>query len=235
MEIIFLLLFTILFINICFMYILYFSKNSYNLNEINKSSHVVKNNISQNNHKSDIDKNAVKKHQTIEIEKNETYPKKWMDTLTKSSLNQTSLENNTEKPVYFYKHNIYKMELPINVTLSSLPNSSYVNSQLFDYSTRGPPTEVRQIGYLSNNKSIIPLYGFQNYRGSDQWIYYALIKTNGQYIKLPITHQNRDCLGSFCKEIYDGDTIIVNDAEINSEESDRSFRSHIYKKSFYLY
>ena len=80
--------------------------------------------------------------------------------------------------------------------------------------TRGERSQYQQIGVLieennTGNKKILPLYGQQTYRGSNNWRYYT--DTDGfQSVKLPVLHKNKNCQEEYgCDEIYDGDNIRI--------------------------
>jgi hypothetical protein len=81
--------------------------------------------------------------------------------------------------------------------------------------TRGENTGYQQVGILieddssDGTKKILPLYGEQTYRGSNNWRYYT--STDGfQSVKLPVLHKNKNCQEEYgCDEIYDGTSIRV--------------------------
>ena len=112
-----------------------------------------------------------------------------------------------------------------------------------NHSTRGQPTDIRQVGFLSalsRTSKVLPLYGYQTYSGSNQWIYFTSEETGGQLIKIPIKFEQRNCLDDFCKEIYDGDIVeisslpyITDSEEANSSSSSNMYKATIYKLSLY--
>lgn len=76
--------------------------------------------------------------------------------------------------------------------------------------------------FRDNNKKILPLYGEETYRGSNQWRYYT--STDGYHsLKLPVYYRNRSCQDEYgCGEIYDGDMVRV-------EGYNSPFKASIYK------
>lgn len=118
--------------------------------------------------------------------------------------------------------------------------------------TRGDPTDIRQIGFLSGLgriSKILPLYGYQTHSGSNQWIYFTNEDLSGILIKIPIEYQKRNCLDNFCREIYDGDIVQIpsipyesrsTNNNTNAEESNHdnlrmedNYKATIYKLSLY--
>ncbi len=60
-----------------------------------------------------------------------------------------------------------------------------------------------------NNKKILPLYGEETYRGSNQWRYYTT-SDNLNSVKLAVLNRNKNCQDEYgCNEIYDGDEVSV--------------------------
>jgi hypothetical protein len=73
-----------------------------------------------------------------------------------------------------------------------------------------------------NNKKILPLYGEETYRGSNQWRYYTT-SDNLNSVKLAVLNRNKNCQDEYgCNEIYDGDEVSV--VGYNSK-----FRVSLYK------
>jgi hypothetical protein len=99
----------------------------------------------------------------------------------------------------------------------------------FYTSTRGEHS-FQQIGVLSDTTSdrIIPIYGRPTYIGSSRWNYYT--STDGfREIKLPIQHQNKDCLDTTgCPELYDNDKL-----DIPEYKSTFMFKKYNYDKPRY--
>ena len=81
--------------------------------------------------------------------------------------------------------------------------------------TRGENTGYQQVGILVEEnatdagKKILPLYGEQTFRGSNNWRYYT--GTDGfQSVKLPVIHKKKNCQDEMgCDEIYEGDNINI--------------------------
>lgn len=89
--------------------------------------------------------------------------------------------------------------------------------------TRGETEDYKQIGILSKNSInnttskpgdnadsvILPLYGKQCYRRSQNWFYYTM-SNNFNSMKIPITINGYDCTDDRgCKELNDGDTVTI--------------------------
>ena len=75
--------------------------------------------------------------------------------------------------------------------------------------TRGSPTEYQQIGILTNEKDVRPIYGRQTYRGSNQWNYYSSLDSNLS-TKIPIFKSTDKCTDERgCTEINDGDSVTI--------------------------
>jgi hypothetical protein len=90
--------------------------------------------------------------------------------------------------------------------------SRFDSSRLINIPTRGPPSEMQQVGILTNenNDKILPLYGRQTYTNSNKWNYYTSTDKFNQ-IKLPVNDlQNKNCTQEFgCTELSDGDSVNV--------------------------
>jgi len=102
--------------------------------------------------------------------------------------------------------------------------------------TRGYMGDYQQVGMLykdsvddnnssignNNDTNILPLYGKPLYSNSSKWLYYTSSdKFNS--IKIPISHNNKDCSEEYgCGEIYDND--IINVPAYNA-----NFKVKIYK------
>ena len=93
--------------------------------------------------------------------------------------------------------------------------------------TRGHSGPFQQVGILTRKNEgqdplILPLYGKPTYPGSNQWLYYTSSDSYNA-MKLPITHNNKDCQKEYgCKEIY-------NDDVINIPSYEGSFTASIYE------
>jgi hypothetical protein len=99
----------------------------------------------------------------------------------------------------------------------------------FYTATRGEHS-FQQIGVLSDTKSdrIIPIYGRPTYVGSSRWNYYT--STDGfREIKLPIQHQNSDCLDTTgCPELYGNEEL-----DIPEYKTTFTFKKYNYDKPRY--
>lgn len=89
-------------------------------------------------------------------------------------------------------------------------------------------SEYQQIGILTSKETeyepiVLPLIAKKLRNNRDRWHYYTATDKNNM-MRLPIVHENMDCDDSIgCKEIYDGDKIIVDIYQ------NRIFTDTIYK------
>ena len=94
--------------------------------------------------------------------------------------------------------------------------------------TRGSPSEYQQIGILTNEKDVRPIYGRQTYRGSNQWNYYSSLDSNLS-TKIPIFKSTDKCTDERgCTEINDGDSVTIGNQDATTynftKYSNDSFR-----------
>jgi hypothetical protein len=97
------------------------------------------------------------------------------------------------------------------------------NGMPINMPTRGDTEDYKQVGILSKNSIsnatskpgdnadsvILPLYGKQCYRRSQNWFYYTM-SNNFNSMKIPITINGYDCTDDRgCKELNDGDTVTI--------------------------
>ena len=79
--------------------------------------------------------------------------------------------------------------------------------------TRGSPSEYQQVGILTNDSDVRPLYGRQTYRGSNQWNYYSSLDSNLS-TKIPIFKATDKCTDEReCTEINDGDSVTIGNVD----------------------
>lgn len=127
-----------------------------------------------------------------------------------------SVQNPTAMTTYVERANglqyIHNETVPSIIPILGVP----INER-----TRGDPTPVTQIGFLtpvatststnptegSNHDSILPLFEYKLFPRSNQFVYFTNRKDVSQYIRLPIRVNNRDCLRDHCRELYDGDVV----------------------------
>ena len=65
----------------------------------------------------------------------------------------------------------------------------------------------------SNTDSyVMPLFGKPLYKGSSNRLYYTNTSSN---IKIPIKNKNKDCSDRGCPEIYDNDSITIDELIVN--------------------
>jgi len=174
--------------------------------------------------------------------KNYSYDKK-LQNLThyikkeQSKINKTleSKKNESNEPNYNSLQK-YITEQNTNNDLLNEPSKN-IDGIRVNIQTRGPTPQVAQIGILSkldhtNNSGpgsdseshILPLMGRKTYNRSNKFVYYTATDKYNQ-VKIPISHNGRDCGGEYgCDEIMDGD--IINIPELNG-----SFKAKIYENT----
>ena len=75
--------------------------------------------------------------------------------------------------------------------------------------TRGEPDEYQQIGILTSNNDVKPLFGRRIYKGSNLWNYYSALDSHLS-TKIPIKKTNKNCIEEQgCSEITNGDTVEI--------------------------
>lgn len=115
------------------------------------------------------------------------------------------INDNNESPSQYKKGPIrnYRMNggVPINIR------------------TRGEPYEYQNIGLLrhpTDSNDIKPLYGRKTFGGSSLWNYYCLLNNHIQ-VKIPIIKEE-NCLNERgCKEILNGDKVVINNTTYIAE------------------
>lgn len=69
--------------------------------------------------------------------------------------------------------------------------------------------EYKQIGILTGEDKILPLYGKKCFLNSNKWLYYTGTD-KFHMLKIPVEYKKRDCTHEFgCDELYDNDIIFV--------------------------
>ena len=113
---------------------------------------------------------------------------------------EEKIERRLEPPGVVYEPDRYMPRRYIEPRPSIMP---------INIRTRGSPTEYQQIGILTNNSDVRPLYGRQTYRGSNQWNYYSSLDSNLS-TKIPIFKATNKCTDERgCQEINEGDNITI--------------------------
>jgi len=107
---------------------------------------------------------------------------------------------------------------PLHAPERTYPNRSYEtrmrqNRMPINVSTRGEVQGYQQVGIITNDDEILPLYGKPTYQGSNHWNYYT---ETGNNIKLPISMDERGQ-----KELNDSD-------EINVAAKNKTYKTTIY-------
>lgn len=219
------------------------NNNTYdnNDNDSNSSSNSFRNSSSNsNNNSSNLDK--LLKHDVLKISPPVN--------ITFSTLPSSQYYFDTNREIdgrYYQVKSSLNDVFRYNPAPGILPGGLPINQR-----TRGNPTDIRQIGFLSGLGRIsknVPLYGYQTHSGSNQWIYFTNEDLSGILIKIPIEYQKRNCLDHFCREIYDGDIVQIpsipyesrsTNNNTNAEESNQdnirmedNYKATIYKLSLY--
>ena len=75
--------------------------------------------------------------------------------------------------------------------------------------TRGEPDPYQQMGTLTVDGKVLPLYGRRTAPRSDRFNYYTRTDTYNP-VQLPLNHKRRDCQDMVgCEELFSGDEIAV--------------------------
>lgn len=97
----------------------------------------------------------------------------------------------------------------------SPPPSPTVRVAIDKNAVSGPET-YKQVGYLTHESHMFPLYGSPSRARRGRWYYYTIINDNA--IKVPVYYSGRDCMKEVaCDEIYDGSKVIVPDFNPTTE------------------
>ena len=107
---------------------------------------------------------------------------------------------------------------PLHAPERTYPNRSYEtrmrqNRMPINVSTRGDVHNYQQIGILSTDGEILPLYGKPTYQGSNHWNYYTETSNN---VKIPINMDER------------GQKEINNEEEIAISATNKTYKTTIY-------
>jgi len=71
------------------------------------------------------------------------------------------------------------------------------------------PTAYEQIGFLTHNNTILPLFGRRLHSGRDKWNYYTLTDKFVS-VKVPVIKNGKNGMDEYgCDEIIDGETVYV--------------------------
>ncbi len=75
--------------------------------------------------------------------------------------------------------------------------------------TRGEPDDYQQIGILTSNNDVKPLFGRRIYKGANLWNYYSALDSH-LATKIPIKKTNKNCIEEQgCSEISNGDSVEI--------------------------
>jgi hypothetical protein len=75
--------------------------------------------------------------------------------------------------------------------------------------TRGEPDPYQQMGTLTVDGKVLPLYGRRTAPRSDRFNYYTRTDTYNP-VQLPLNHKRRDCQDMVgCEELFSGDEVAV--------------------------
>ena len=193
----------LLFIIIVLLLLLYTKSNNINgllpnnmLNNINNTQ-LLQNNSAQ----------AIANINNIEANKAELENLK--EHVIENKIRTEILQDNKDSDIIRYN----RVHDPLTAPERSYPFMMNRNKVPINIQTRGESMEYQQIGFIHSNseeeKLIYPLYGRQIWRGSSKWTYYTGTDKIHQ-IKLPIIHNNRQCMSEYgCDQLYEGDEIDV--------------------------
>lgn len=78
--------------------------------------------------------------------------------------------------------------------------------------TRGDPGQYSQIGILSADGEVLPLFGRKTYASSTRYNYYTM-SSDHTAVQIPLEFNGDDCMDTQrgCAELMDGDTILVSE------------------------
>lgn len=172
-----------------------------NQNLINNNQNLMNNNQNQttnnynNNQNNDIDTKRDLENLKQHVMENKIRTELLQDNRDADILRYNRVHDPLTAPERSYPFMMNRNKVPINIE------------------TRGQSMEYQQIGFIHSTseeeKLIYPLYGRQIWRGSSKWTYYTGTDKIHQ-IKLPIVHNNRQCMSEYgCDQLYDGDEIDV--------------------------
>ena len=135
------------------------------------------------------------------------------------SFYEEKVERRLEPPGVVYEPDRYMPRRYVEPTIRTMP---------INIRTRGSPSEYQQIGILTNEKDVRPIYGRQTYRGSNQWNYYSSLDSNLS-TKIPIFKSTDKCTDERgCTEINDGDSVTIGNQDATTynftKYSNDSFR-----------
>jgi hypothetical protein len=126
-------------------------------------------------------------------------------------INKNIIDNreDLEKPLFLVDENYEKLINPLIPPTRTNPLNRTKYIIPINISTRGEVKNYQQIGLLTNEQQILPLFGKPTYPGSSKWSYYTTTDKY-QMIKLPIESKNKNCIKEYgCDELYENDAVVV--------------------------
>jgi hypothetical protein len=116
---------------------------------------------------------------------------------------------------------------PVIIQQQPSLNNMYVENQLPSLATQGFE-DYGQVGILSANNKVLPLYGRRSLNGSHKWNYYT--STDAYHkIDIPVMNKNRDCGDEYgCDELNTDDSLFV-------PALNQHFSVQMYKRNKYVY
>ena len=124
---------------------------------------------------------------------------------------EDSVDNNNinkEQPVIIVNNNI---DANNDNNLLKPPGRNYYNNGYvpINIKTRGQPNNYSQIGIITSDNDIKPLFGRQTYRGSNSWNYYTALDSHLN-TKIPIKKTNKNCIEEKgCNELQNNDEVNI--------------------------
>lgn len=124
--------------------------------------------------------------------------------------------------IYFNMNEPTQQRQPPPPTTTQQPNEYYYIKQeqhkpFYDayhppynlLNRRKTPTEFEQIGFLTYDTTILPLFGRKLHSGRDKWNYYTMTDKFVS-VKVPVIKNGKNGLNEYgCDEIMDGETVYV--------------------------
>jgi hypothetical protein len=164
------------------------------------------------------------------------------NTIVTNLLHQQEQNFKQQQESFKHKHKLLEKEYKEQISELKSQKSNKGKGVHINVPTRGETDDYTQIGMLhkgsindSSSKPgdnadsvILPLYGKQCYRRSQNWFYYTMSNSYNS-MKIPITINGYDCTDDRgCKELNDGDTVTI-------PSYNGIFTCKIYKNDKYRY
>lgn len=144
-----------------------------------------------------------------------------------SNINNLNIQLNTCKSSTHHIQQQVDQQQPVIIQQQPSLNNMYVENQLPSLATQGFE-DYGQVGILSANNKVLPLYGRRSLNGSHKWNYYT--STDAYHkIDIPVMNKNRDCGDEYgCDELNTDDSLFV-------PALNQHFSVQMYKRNKYVY